>query len=349
MELATILVPLDGSALAEYALPYALRLTRAAGGRLVLVRAAPDAPTRQRAEAELAATASRLFTAGAQVESHVRRGAAGDVILDGARAWEAGLIVMATHGRSGLGRWLYGSVADHVLRRAEVPVLLVSGVCERRWPAPGAGAPAAAGAAGGAGTAPDGAGLGPVLVPLDGSGRSAAALRPAAALAGALGAGLLLTRVVPFPAFWAYAAGRGPYYPGAGPYAADTGPYAAGAGPHYATSAPDPEAELDAARRYLDGLATRLRPTGRDVATHVDLGPAAAAIARLARERDAAAIAMATHGRGGLARVALGSVATEVLRVADAPVLLVRPTALPGTVETADGPTAPVGDAAAEE
>jgi nucleotide-binding universal stress UspA family protein len=188
-----------------------------------------------------------------------------------------------------------------------------------------------------------------VLVPLDGSGRSAAALRPAAALAEALGAGLLLTRVVPFPAFWAYAAGRGPYYPGAGPYAADTGPYAAGAGPHHATSAPDPEAELDAARRYLEGLATGLRPTGRDVATHVDLGPAAAAIARLARERSAAAIALATHGRGGLARVALGSVATEVLRVADAPLLLVRPAALPGTVETADGPAAPVGGAAAEE
>ena len=141
--LTTVLVPLDGSALAEYALPYAARLARAAGGRLVLVRAAPDAPARQRAEAELAAVAERLFTEGVPVEAHVRRGAAGDVILEGARAWAAGLIVTATHGRSGVGRWLHGSVADHVLRHAPVPVLLVSRACERRWPE---------GAAGGAGS-----------------------------------------------------------------------------------------------------------------------------------------------------------------------------------------------------
>jgi nucleotide-binding universal stress UspA family protein len=295
MMLRTILVPLDGSALAAYALPYAARLARAAGGRLVLVRATPDAPSHQQAEAELGAVAERLFGEGVPAESHVRRGAAGDVILDGARAWEAGLVAMATHGRSGLGRWLYGSVADHVLRHAPVPVLLVSGVCERRWPA-ASPAPAGPGTESG--------GQGRVLVPLDGSALSGAALRPAGELAGALGAGLLLVQVVPFTRYSRYAAGAESYS---------------------ATYASDPEPALDEARRYLEAAAAPLRRAGHDVATAADLGMAAPTIARLAREHDAAAIALATHGRGGLARAVLGSVATGVLQLAGAPVLLARP------------------------
>jgi nucleotide-binding universal stress UspA family protein len=306
MELATILVPLDGSSLAGSALPYATRLARAAAGRIVLVRATPDAPAQQRAEAELTAVAERLFAAGVPVETHVRRGAAGDVILEGVRAWEAGLIAMATHGRSGPGRWLYGSVADHVLRHAEVPVLLVSGLCERRWPAP------ARAAAGAEGTRPDGPGR--VLVPLDGSAASEAALGTAGDLADALGAGLLLAQVVPLP------------------------PYVYGAALEFTPSAYDLDDELGAAGGYLEDVAARLRAGGRDVATATEAGLVAPAIARIARERDAAAIAMATRGRGGVARAVLGSVATGVLQLAGTPLLLVRPAGSPA----ADGPRAGV-------
>jgi nucleotide-binding universal stress UspA family protein len=305
MKLATILVPLDGSPLAAFALPYATRLAQAAEGRLVLVRATPDAPARQRAEAEVAAVAERLFAAGVLVETHVRRGAAGDVILEGVRAWEAGLIVMATHGRSGSGRWLYGSVADHVLRHAEVPVLLVSGLCERRWPAP------ASPAAGVEGPRPDGPGR--VLVPLDGSAASEAALGPAGDLADALGAGLLLAQVVPLP------------------------PYVYGATLEFTPSAYELDAELGAAEGYLEEIAARLRAEGRDVATATEAGLVAPAIARIARERDAAAIAMATHGRGGVARAVLGSVATGVLQLAGAPLLLVRLAGSPAVDEPRAG------------
>jgi nucleotide-binding universal stress UspA family protein len=304
MNLDTILVPLDGSELAAYALPFATRLVRAVGGRLILVRAAADGPARLHAETELAAVAERLFAAGFPVEAHVRLGPAGPTILEGARAWETGVIVMATHGRSGLGRWLYGSVADHVLRHAPVPVLLVSPLCERRWPAGGAG-PAGPGPAGPPAAAPS---AGRVLVPLDGSAVGAAALGPAAELAGALGAGLLLVQVVGNAPFSAYGYGS----------ALEVTPYAY-----------DPETELAAARRYLDAVAGSLRRSGCDVTTHADLGPAAPVIARLARERDAAAVAMATHGRGGPARVVLGSVATGVVQLAGVPVLLTRPAAEP--------------------
>jgi nucleotide-binding universal stress UspA family protein len=302
MKLDTILVPLDGSALAEYALPYATRLTRAGGGRLVLVRAAADGPERLQAETELTAVAERLFAAGLPVEAHVRPGPAGEAVIAGVRAWEAGLIVMATHGRSGLGRWLYGSVADHVLRHAPAPVLLVSPHCERRWTVGPEGGAGLAGAP----AAPVSAGQ--VLVPLDGTELGLDALGPAVELAGALGAGLLLVQVVAFPPFASHGYGT----------ALEVAPYTY-----------DPESELVAAGRYLDAVAAPLRRAGHDVTTHADLGPAAPVIARLARERDAAAIAMATHGRGGVARVVLGSVATGVLQLAGAPLLLIRPVGPP--------------------
>ena len=72
----------------------------------------------------------------------------GRTICDATGELQAGLVVMTTHGRSGLGRWLYGSVADQVLRRTDVPVLLVPAAGDRAWAA---------------GT------LRQILVPLDGS------------------------------------------------------------------------------------------------------------------------------------------------------------------------------------
>jgi nucleotide-binding universal stress UspA family protein len=299
MKLATILVPLDGSALAERALPYAVHLARAAGGRLVLIRATPAA-ARDDAEAALAATAQRLVAAGAPVESQARTGEAGAVILEAARAGGADLIAMATHGRSGLGRWLYGSVADRVMRHAPVPVLLVSATCERRWP------PAP----------PPGAAPGPprrLLVPLDGSGLAEEALGPAGALADALGAGLLLAQAVPFPVV------------------------AYGSEQEYASYADDPDAEVGAAREYLEEVAAPLRAAGRDVEVRVEAGMVVPTLARIERERDVEGVAMATHGRSGLARVVLGSVATGVLQLAHVPVLAVRPALL------ADAP--PAGEA----
>jgi len=188
--LKTIVVPLDGSRFSERALPYALELSSASGARLITLRAAQEHmslealvdpidakfDTLDDAEAELAASLSRLPKTGVDIEAHVCSGNPAQAIVDLAAFHDAGLIVMATHGRSGLGRWLYGSVADQVIRKSHVPVLLVPIMCEPEWPQDQTRR---------------------VLVALDGSPLAEEILGPAGLVADALHAELMLVRVVP--------------------------------------------------------------------------------------------------------------------------------------------------------
>jgi nucleotide-binding universal stress UspA family protein len=137
MKLDKILVPLDGSALAESAIPKAMDLARG-GSTLMLLRAAeahtlPGVdPTEaqvevvREAEEYLANVAARLKEQGADsVETSVWYGPAASAIVDAARLRKADLIVMSTHGRSGLGRLILGSVAESVLRGTTAPILLL--------------------------------------------------------------------------------------------------------------------------------------------------------------------------------------------------------------------------------
>jgi nucleotide-binding universal stress UspA family protein len=299
--LKTILVPLDGSALSERALPYATALARRAGAHVVLVRAIlahtpPGAdPTdtqvalRKRAEADLYAIAEQLGLAGVDVETHVYYDDAATAIIDAVQARHADLIVMASHGRTGVGRWIYGSVADHVLRHSPVPVLVVPAAVSCAWTSD---------------RAPR------LLVPLDGSVVAEAALAPARALVTELGCELVLLRVVEPPA----------------PLAAPDFLAAAG----YDTSA-----ELAAAQGYLNRLAVELRGEGFGVKVVPSVGYASTLIPRVAHEMGADLIVMATHGRSGVARVVLGSVASGVLQRSAVPVLLARAiTTLPAAVES---------------
>jgi nucleotide-binding universal stress UspA family protein len=283
MAFARILVPLDGSALAERALPYALELARA-GARLAVVHVHHRG---QPAGVDLDAVAERLSRAGAIAETDGRAvadgGDLGQAIVGAARELGAELVVMSTHGRSGLGRWIYGSVAEQVLRQSPVPVLLVPPGADPAWPHDRARR---------------------VLVPLDGSPLAEQALGPAVALAVALAAELvLLSVVVPPPLGYGYFADR-------------DGPF------DY-----KPDRELAAAREYLEQSASRLRHKDRpvEVRTMVDTAPGRA-IAEATRELGVHAVALATHGEGLLTRLVMGSVATEVVRLATVPVLMVRPT-----------------------
>lgn len=299
---STIIVPLDGSPLAERALPYAAALARAGGGSLVLVRAVPflarpteetpgqdafaarDAAARE-ARAQLRAIAGRLTEAGLAAEAVVRYADAAEAILTEARERGADLIAMATHGRGGLGRWVYGSVAEEVLATASTPILLV-----RAWHGAAPGAILEAGAI--------------VLVPLDGSALAEAALPLAEQLADDLGGALLLLRAVPRPGL-------------------DFGPDALVA----PLLAEELAAEETAARNYLERMAGRFARRGRIVRTVALLGEPAAAIEAAGREHGAGLVVMATHGLTGLRRAALGSVADGVVRRGSLPVLLVRPPA----------------------
>jgi nucleotide-binding universal stress UspA family protein len=138
MKLDTILVPLDGSLLAEAALPRAVDLARVSGGRLLLVRAveakglpgvdAAEAQVRvvREGEAYLAGVQEQLrATTPAAVETSVWYGPAAYAIVEAARVRKADVIVMTTHGRSGLGRLVLGSVAESVLRGTTTPILLL--------------------------------------------------------------------------------------------------------------------------------------------------------------------------------------------------------------------------------
>jgi nucleotide-binding universal stress UspA family protein len=193
-----ILLPLDGSDFGERALVYAARLARSTSARLLLVRAThartlldvneADAQmgVYSQAERDLAAIATRLRNMGLQAEVHVYYDEPVSAILNAARHHHVDLIVMSTHGRSGAGRMLYGSVADDVLRHAEAPVLLVPSSVDHDWPAD---EPLTA------------------LVPLDGSDLAEAALGSAALLATQVGARLRLLRVVEPPSYPLYGDG----------------------------------------------------------------------------------------------------------------------------------------------
>ena len=139
MKVDKILVPLDGSRLAEGALGRAAEIAREnPRATLMLLRAAEaftvpgsDVVEKQvlavrEAEEYLDAVAARLTRSGVlSVETAVWYGAAAPAIIEAARVNKIDLIVMSTHGRSGLGRLFLGSVAESVLRGTETPILLL--------------------------------------------------------------------------------------------------------------------------------------------------------------------------------------------------------------------------------
>jgi nucleotide-binding universal stress UspA family protein len=137
MKLGTILVPVDGSLLAETAVYRAVDLARESGATVHLLRAAEahtfpgvDATEAQvavvrEAEEYLADVKARLAEAGfTMVETSVWYGPPAPAITEAARLHQVDLIAMTTHGRSGLGRLVLGSVAESVLRGTDAPILL---------------------------------------------------------------------------------------------------------------------------------------------------------------------------------------------------------------------------------
>lgn len=137
-----ILVPLDGSTLAEGVLPHVEALAKSLGAELVLLRVAfahvfPGAdPVQsqvrmvQEAESYVTGLANRLQQEGLRAEAKVRYGDPVEEILDHADRDHIDLIAMVTHGRTALKRVVMGSVAEQVLRRASVPMLLIRAA----WP-----------------------------------------------------------------------------------------------------------------------------------------------------------------------------------------------------------------------
>jgi nucleotide-binding universal stress UspA family protein len=297
----TILVPLDGSPLAEQALPLALSVARRAQAdlRLVMVHARhpggpdPDIGASRSEQAYLDKVAARVRDTGGRpaatdvipaATALIEEGSIAPALCGYARALQVGLIVLTTHGRGPLSRFWLGSVADELLRQATVPLLIHR---------PSADAP----------PGPDADHrFTRILVPLDGSETAEAVLGPAAELARLMDAELTLLRVV------------------------EGMPIVSPDGMVYVPPALDPELskELVAqARDDLGRIAARLSGEGRRVDTRVVVqGSAVETILEAAQRADL--VALATHGRGRVARLFLGSVADKVVRAAPCPVLVVR-------------------------
>jgi nucleotide-binding universal stress UspA family protein len=299
-----ILVPLDGSALAERALPFACRLAEQHGADLVLVRVVePVGPLSGATLDGVAASHSAVGAAQLYLEELASRlprravvtavyyGPPVDGILDEISLRHPDLVVMATHGRTGL-RVVLGSVADAVARQSPVPVLLVPPACTRAWE------PGEAGRVDLPLT---------VLAPLDGSPLAEAALPAIEQLIQGTAARVTLYGVVQLVPALYYVNGQ-------------------------AGQMQDAGAEIDGLETYLHRQAARLSRI-TDVRTQVEFGAPSRRIAERARDFDVDLVVMATHGRGGLSRMLLGSVATSVLHQINVPLLLVRAQGVPERAE----------------
>jgi len=295
--LRTVAVPLDGSDLAERALPYAVRLAQVRHGQLLLLRSALAAPPSgcdwerqqvaavEEAEQYLAGLAERL-SPHVPVVFAVPYGRAPVEILEAVRRFGADVVVMATHGRTGVAHLLYGSVAEAVLATSTVPVFLVQA------------------RAGEAAAAPFDPAAARLLVPLDGSAFAEAALPVAVEFLGPTGK-LVLVRIVA-PAEHAEGDERG----------------------QVIAYLDQVQAALEReAIDYLRAVARRLAQDypGIQVRTDIRVGDPAGGIAAVALDRLADLIVMATHGRTGLRRAVLGSATGAVLRASSTSLLLVRP------------------------
>ena len=289
-----ILVPLDGSQLAEQVLPYVKLLAQGikCHTELLQVIQYSPAPTHPRqimanltgeAYKYLKKTAASLKGSGLTASSLVHHGDPASDIVAEAESEPGTLIAMATHGSSGLARWMLGSVTDKVLHATTNPLLVVR-VEEQE-------------------ATTTEIELENVIVPLDESPLAEQVLPHAAYLARAMGLRIILLRVTP---------AAGDYY--------RTMEYVPG---NFGDIAQFIDGQ---ALEYLHQVGQKLRGEGLpQVEERLLHGHPAAAIVDLARETRHSFVAMTTHGRSGIGRWLLGSVADRVVRHSAGPVLMVRP------------------------
>jgi len=299
-----MLVPLDGSELAEVVLPYAKELAGRLDLELTLLHVCepPGAESQfmcrtylehvaeivQKQSREVQAKTGET-TGEKAVEARVELGAGNpaEEILRYAEENKVDLILIATHGRSGVKHWILGSVADKVLRKSKIPIWLVRAnipeeIIHDEWPKR------------------------TMLVPLDGSRFSESVLPHVEALAKQRGAELVnvvLLRVYEKPFI--------------------TADY------------PEPDSEAhekriinhfkQEAEQYLVKVEKRLADAGLKVRTEVLMGKPANEIINYAQNNHPNLIVMATHGSSGVSLWEYGNIADKILHGVSSPIFLVRP------------------------
>ena len=306
-----IIVPLDGSDLAEQALPYAELVAATLSAPIELVQAYDVLPgnilgsrspriadqlqmgARERAEASLEPTRQRLEADGFAVNIATQRGPAADVIVAQAGTDPGALLVMCTHGRGGISRWVMGSVTDKVLHTVPNPMLIV------RATVTGPASPSSS--------------LKTVVVPLDGSALSELAIPHAVSMAAALSARITALQITPTTDY--YRRQLTVVTP------------EMGAIPDFDPGSPEEMADEDAqtVNAYLEDVSNRMaidHAHGVDTAHVVDDNIAQSIIDQAAAQPSL--VVMTTHGRSGVGRMVLGSVTDRVIRHSNTPALVIR-------------------------
>ncbi|HDD24566.1 MAG TPA: universal stress protein [Chloroflexi bacterium] len=308
-----VVVLLDGSELSEGVLPHVAEMVRGRGSRVYLLSVIPDnygttmspaedrivvsdraqphrvASATEETRAYLQMVAGQLQPAAEEICIEVRCGPPAEEILAFVETIEADLVVMSSHGRSGIGRWVFGSVADRVLREVTCPALLVRSEAARQ-------------------TVP----YRHIVLPLDGSElaeqivayvkalvRSDAPEATRISLLSVLPTGLtdrVLALLVSYP------------------------PGLQWATPAYSQA--EAQAQL-----YLRSVASALRERGSRIQVRpvIRYGTPANEILTYIEESDADLVAMTTHGVSGIGRWTYGGVADKVIHGVHCPILLVRP------------------------
>jgi nucleotide-binding universal stress UspA family protein len=206
------------------------------------------------------------------------------MIIEKAAADQSSLIAMTTHGRSGLNRWLLGSVAEKVLRATANPLLVVRAFHD--------------------GKVEGEAKLKSIIAPLDGSALAENVLPTVAMIAKALDLEVFLFR--------AYSNPYSPFTSGSGPYAVNSDALTASA--------------RNEARDYLEQKIAELgRQDVNEISYLLQQGTPADEIVAVANHTPESLIVVCSHGRSGVKRWVLGSVAETVARHSDRPVLVLRP------------------------
>ncbi len=292
-----ILVPLDGTDFGEHALGTAISVARRSGAALALATvevpppmAFPDVnflePLSEAELRYLESVAERVRAAGIpEVTVKVLTGNAPEALELHRGKIDAGLTVMTTHGRGPVSRAWLGSVADHFARATRAPVLFVR-------PGDESGPPDLS-------RQPE---IRHVAVTLDGSELSETAIGPGVAMARLYGAGVTLVRVVEYPH-----GTESVYMPDA-----------------IEAIHEQLEQSREAAHAELERVAAGLAEEGTEVRRESRVvSHAASGILDVVDDLDVGLVVMASHGRGGLGRAVLGSVADKVLRGSVRPVMIV--------------------------
>jgi nucleotide-binding universal stress UspA family protein len=229
----------------------------------------------------------RLYPEPARVRCAVEVARAEELILARAQTEPGTLIVMATHGHSGLKRWLLGSIAEKVLQGATTPLLLIRASEE--------------------GGKNEGVSLHTLIVPLDGSSLAERALPYAVELARTLGLELTLVRAFSLPT---------PI-----PLAEDQAETVQAVREQIGHEA---RAYLAEKAEQVRRQGVQVRRQGvQEITTVADEGPAAESILTVARDKPHSWVVMCTHGRSGVRRWVLGSVTERVTRHVTTPVLII--------------------------